>query len=253
MVKSDRICHVDTGDKPFYKFQYGGLFYYFIGVSMGLVSGTGFFIAFLILRFCGLNLSLVFFCLFESAGSFSCGFFVSKMMFYVHAPRALKNGFFSFLFSTFTFLGALFILFSFKNDPFCYAFFLNGIFLTSCAIIVEIELFKRHGKIGLFTDGVKIGSLTIMYDDIEAIGFGSGSLERKIKELKTNKPVEILTPIEYEYVEKDFGIFHLYLIITTRDRVYVAQSINRQSNLVQDTRNAWMRYVESCRSNITMD
>ena len=123
-------------------------------------------------------------------------------------------------------------------------FVLIGIVLIVASLLLLFVFNARYGKIGLFTDGIKIGKRTFYYSDIiKQPSYGTGPIEKKIPEEDKDKQVTMLTPIEYEYQEKNFGIFHVYLIFVTKDTVYIAQSINKQSNLAQDSRNAWSRCI----------
>ncbi|MBN2154319.1 MAG: hypothetical protein JW839_22885 [Candidatus Lokiarchaeota archaeon] len=240
-AKSDRICHVDTRDRPFYKFEFGNAFILFIECLGGIIASLA--------AFCVVMLSLPtprdavsFVLAIDLAIAFVLGYALTKMLFYVHRVASLKGGLYCMLVSGMHSFGVALIFTWIPNDvP-------GGQWLGMGFVIVAWILlamhYKRHGKIGLFTDGLKIRSRVFRYHDIIEVSYGTGSMiEDKIPASGRGKPVIKLTPMEFEYVEKDFGIFHVYLILVTADAVYVAQSINKQSNLAQDTRNAWSRCV----------
>ncbi|NMC04603.1 MAG: hypothetical protein GYA24_05290, partial [Candidatus Lokiarchaeota archaeon] len=49
-AKSDKICYVNTRDRPFYKFEFGGAYIFYIESLVGIISSIGaFFITMLAL------------------------------------------------------------------------------------------------------------------------------------------------------------------------------------------------------------
>jgi len=173
--------------------------------------------------------------------SYIIGHIITKVMFFVYRKMSIMCGMACVGVAAPSFTGLCFGFGSFGFTDF--QFTIIGIVMVIAMLIMLFMLNSRYGKIGLFTDGLKIGYQCFKYPDIIMSSYGTGPIDKKIPVEGKDKPVRILTPIEYEYVEKNFGIFHVYLIFVTNDAVYVAQSINKQSNLAQDTKNAWSRCV----------
>lgn len=244
MPKSDRICHVETGDRPFYNFQHGIAFVYYLSTILGLVIGIGGYLALLgITRVQFMPFYLQFFIIIAS-GTIG-GFIVANILFFLYRAGALKAGLFTAFIAACEFTGisamANFTVFT-GIAP---LLLVLGLPIAAIPWIALVVLYRAYGKIGVFTDGVKIGELVLRYDDIEKAGFGTGPVEKSIPEADREKPLDILTPIDLDYEGKDFIIHHVYLIVVTAEKVYVAQSLNRQSNLAQDVRNAWVVYLSS--------
>ncbi|MHA1680966.1 MAG: hypothetical protein ACTSUE_08150 [Promethearchaeota archaeon] len=248
MPKSDRICYIDTGDKPFYKFQYGREFPRFLASMAGLISGAGAFLmtipfatsggaAFLVVLIAG------------NGGALLFGMLVTSSLFFFYMRRIIETALFSVCLFNLYFIG-LFLVTGYGSiggvPDVGVAVVILGIIVGAAMIVlgtlVVSVLFARHGKVGIFTDGVKIGKRSFKYEDVIAISHGTGPVEKSIPREGMGKELIVLTPIEYEYVGKDFGIYHVYMYLVTADAVYVAQSLNRQSNMAQDALNAWVRH-----------
>jgi hypothetical protein len=240
-AKSDRICHVNTRDRPFYKLEFGGAYIFYIENLMGIISAIG---AFLITMLAvptprdavtvalGILLGV----------AFLLGYAMTRLLAFMRRDTSIKRGLYCAAVSGCHFIGTTLAWGWIQVDS-MHAWWL-GVPLIAVAWCSLVYYYRKYGKIGLFTDGMRIGSMTFMYPDIIAVGHGTGAdIEAKIPPEGKGKPMKILTPIEFEYLEDNFGIFHVYLILVTADAVYVAQSINKQSNLAQDTRNAWSRCV----------
>jgi hypothetical protein len=241
IARSDRICHVNTRDRPFYKFEFGSTFILYMESLGGIMSSLGaFFIAMLLLPTprdaVAVILAIVL------GVSFVLGYFMTKLLFFVQRSVSIKAGFACMSVSGVHFIGLGLLIRWIQVENVDVQW--TGIVLVAVAWVILAALYRKYGKIGLFTDGMKIGSRVFPYPEIIAVGHGTGSaIDAKIPAEGKGKPVTMLTPIEFEYTEANFGIFHVYLIFVTKDAVYVAQSINKQSNLAQDTRNAWSRCV----------
>jgi len=240
LPKSDKICRVNTRDRPFYKFEYGVSFIFFIETLAGIVTGTGAFVFAIVLpsnqiRFFPFWFAITF------AVAYFFGHVLTKVMFFVYPKLSIMCGIACGGIAGMEFTGLLLSFGYFAINGI--QFIITGIALVLVSWLILFLLNARYGKIGLYTDGIKIGNKVFFYPDIITSSYGTGPIEKKIPDKGKNKPVRILTPIEYEYIEKNFGIFHVYLIFVTNDAVYVAQSLNKQSNLAQDTKNAWSRCV----------
>ncbi len=240
-AKSDRICHVNTRDRPFYKFEFGNTYILYVESLGGIIASlVAFFIAILALPTpqdaVAVILAIVL------AVAFMLGYVLTKLLFFMHRVASAKAGSACMLVSGMHFIGLALVFQWIQIEDIDIQW--TGIGLVAVAWTILIILYRKYGKIGLFTDGMRIDLKVFMYPDIVAVGFGTGSdIEAKIPAEGNGKPVKLLTPLEFEYIEENFGIFHVYLIFVTADAVYVAQSINKQSNLAQDTRNAWSRCV----------
>ncbi|MFX0101859.1 MAG: hypothetical protein ACFFCS_20005 [Candidatus Hodarchaeota archaeon] len=244
MPKSDRICHVGTSDRPFYKFQYGRAFLYYIASILGLISGiAGTFVVFSMNIIQEVNFSLSFLIILISC--IIAGFIVTRLIFFVYRLDALKAGLFTSLVAACKYLGIAALVYSFDSLVSRLATMFLGFSLVFFSWLVVVLLHRAHRRIGLFTDGIKLGNLILRYDEMEKVGFGTGPVEKSIPKEEKDKPVEILTPIEFDFEGKDFIIHHVYLIIVTAKKVLIAQSITRQSNLAQDVRNSWVVYLYS--------
>jgi hypothetical protein len=240
LPKSDKICRVNSRDRPFYKFEYGTSFILFLETLAGILIGAGAFVIALAVQ-SHQNYLFPAWLLITCIAAYVIGHFVTKVMFFVYIKMSIACGITCTGVAAASFTGLCFG-FGLFNLASIY-FTITGSLMIAVLLVIVLFFQIRYGKIGLFTDGVKIGNQVFQYPDIIAISYGTGPIDKKIPEEGKDKPVRILTPIEYEYVEKNFGIFHVYLIFVTNDAVYVAQSINKQSNLAQDTRNAWSRCV----------
>ncbi|MEX2682934.1 MAG: hypothetical protein Q6373_015195 [Candidatus Sigynarchaeota archaeon] len=248
-AKSDRICHVNTHDRPFYKFEFGNDFILFIQCLGGIITSIAAFGVPMILSPAPQDAVAVVITI-QLAIAFVLGYLLTKMLFYVHGDTALKGALYCMFVSGVHSLGITFLLKWIKSENSGEQWLGMGIVIA--AWILLAMHYKRYGKIGLFTDGLKIGSRVFPYSDIIDVNYGTGSIiEDKIPPAGKGKPVFKLTPLQFEYIDKNFGIFHVYLIFVTADAVYIAQSINKQSNLAQDTRNAWSRYVFGRELNFT--
>ncbi len=97
--------------------------------------------------------------------------------------------------------------------------------------------------IALYTDGVVIGKLVLKYADFVYTEFTCGKpyLDH-VPEQGKGKPIVVLTSIDYEYEERDFGVMHYYCFIVTKDTTYVAQSLTNRSDFVANVRNGWSCY-----------
>lgn len=231
---------MNTKDRPFYKFEYGKSYIFYIETLAGITIGTSAFALAIVLP--SNQLAFLFtWMVITCVVGYVIGHIITKVMFYVYRKMSIKCGM--------ACMGVVEL--EFTGLSFCFGFFqlavsqfiIVGIVMVFAAWFILFLFYVRYGKIGLFTDGVKIGKSVFKYPDIIISSYGTGPIEKKIPDEGKDKPVLVLTPIEYEFVEKNFGIFHVYLIFVTKDAVYVAQSINKQSNLAQDTKNAWSRYV----------
>jgi hypothetical protein len=240
-AKSDRICHVNTRDRPFYKFEFGKAYLLYVESLGGIIAALMVFsIEMLVLPTpwdaiaATLGILLV--------AAFVLGYVVTRLLAFVQRDVSVKCGLYCAAVAGCHFVGTT-LLWGWIHVGGIDIRWL-GIVAIAVAWAVLAYFYRKYGKIGLFTDGMRIGSKVFMYADIVAVGHGTGSaIEAKIPEEGKGRPVTILTPLEFEYIEENFGIFHVYLIFVTKDAVYVAQSINKQSNLAQDTRNAWSRCV----------
>ncbi len=240
-ARSDRICHVNTRDRPFYKFEFGNAFILYVECLGGIISSLGvFFISMPFLPSPRDAVAAVLAIALVTA--FVLGYALTKLLFFLHRPASIKAGI-ACMFVSGVHLTGLALLFRWIQIGGIDVQWM-GVGPVAVAWVVLVLLYRRYDKIGLFTDGIKIGPRVFLYPDLVAIGHGTGTaIEEKIPVEGKGKPVTMLTPIEYEYTEGSFGIFHVYLILVTADAVYVAQSLNKQSNLAQDTRNAWSRCV----------
>jgi hypothetical protein len=240
-AKSDRICHVNTRDRPFYKFEFGKVYLLYVESLAGImVALVAFFIVMLALPTpwdaVAATLGILL------AVAFVLGYVVTRMLAFVQRDVSITCGLYCAAVSGGHFAGTA-LVWGWIQVGSADARWLGAVVMAG-AWVVLVVLHRKYGKIGLFTDGMRIGSKVFMYPDIVAVGHGTGSdIEAKIPAEGKGKPVKVLTPIEFEYIEANFGIFHVYLIVVTADAVYVAQSINKQSNLAQDARNAWSRCV----------
>ncbi len=118
-----------------------------------------------------------------------------------------------------------------------------GFGIMAIAWILITVFFARYGRIRLYTDGVIIGKLAIPYSDFVYTEFSTGKpFQDHLPEQGKGKPIEIITPIDYEYIEENFGVFHPYTFITTREKTYVVQSLTHRPEFVANVRNAWACY-----------
>ncbi len=240
-AKSDRICHVNTRDRPFYRFEFGSAFVHYVeslgGIFASLVASC---IATLVLP--KPKDEVIVILTIVLAIAFVLGYTLTRMLFFVKREVSIKASLHCTVIAGGQFIGIALLCGWIQIDGTDMRWPGFGIIAATWAILATF--YRKYGKIGLFTDGMKIGSKVFRYTDIVAVGHGTGSsLDGNIPAEGRGKPIKILTPLEFEYIEKDFGIFHVYLVIVTADAVYIAQSINKQSNMAQDTRNAWSRCV----------
>ncbi|NMC07581.1 MAG: hypothetical protein GYA24_20375 [Candidatus Lokiarchaeota archaeon] len=118
-----------------------------------------------------------------------------------------------------------------------------GTWLLAIPIAILVLDLARCRWISLYTDGVIIGKLVIKYADFVYTEFATGKpYTDHLPEQAKGKRIEVLTPIDYEYIERDFGVSHYYCFIITKDAVYVAQSLTGRSDFAANVRNAWSCY-----------
>nr|MDO8116004.1 hypothetical protein [Candidatus Sigynarchaeota archaeon] len=136
-------------------------------------------------------------------------------------------------------------VFCFSRDftPRALPFMTTGIALFGCMACLVVWWVKHLNHIHLFTDGLIIENLEIWYKDVVTVAYATG------KDVGSHVPQEgaglemaILTPLDFEYIERDFGIFHHYVLIVTKSHCYVAQSLSSRSDFPANVRNAWACY-----------
>nr|MDO8085414.1 hypothetical protein [Candidatus Sigynarchaeum springense] len=133
-------------------------------------------------------------------------------------------------------------------------YLLAGAALCAIAYTTAGNALYKTGWIRLYTDGVIIGKLVLKYADFVYTEFACGRpYQDHVPEQGKGKPIVVLTPINYEYVEKNFGVTHYYCFIITRDTTYVAQSLTKRSDFVANVRNAWSCYDWDRRQKVTRE
>jgi hypothetical protein len=180
--------------------------------------------------------------LIDCGASFAAGYGVPGLVAYLHRGRTAAIALVVPAIAACTFLGLTSVIaWGTGGDAWLG---IAGAIVVGAIGAICLKLFKSFGRIWLFTDGIRIGSWKFMYSDILAIGLGTGKkIEKNFPPEAAGKPVTLLTPLDFEYIAPDFGIFHVYLVIVTADSVFVVQSLYNQSNMAQDVKNAWSRCV----------
>jgi hypothetical protein len=103
-------------------------------------------------------------------------------------------------------------------------------------------LFSRSKltRVRIYPNRVSIGNMTLYYKDFVKVKWGCGNVEDNLTDQMKTKPLKILSPLVFEESGKDFTIYHYYIIIETKDCVYVAQSLYNRNQLCQNIRNGWL-------------
>src|SRR5271157_3072898 len=101
----------------------------------------------------------------------------------------------------------------------------------------------RAQRIKIYPNRIVIGKHTFHYQDMVKVQWGVGALERTQKDFSEDqqqKPLEILTPLLFESVWKDFSLSHYYIVIEMPEKMYVAQPVFWRNSFAQNARNGWL-------------
>ena len=116
----------------------------------------------------------------------------------------------------------------------------GGLLLLPIVIAVTEAFLHRGGPVSLYTDGFTVDGHVFMYDDVIVTSWGSGrAVDENVPTEGQGKPVIRLTALDYEHVEKEFGITHFYAYVVTPGAVHVIQPLRHRSEFVGNVRNAW--------------
>ena len=88
-----------------------------------------------------------------------------------------------------------------------------------------------------------MGKISLEYANIIKVIPAIEALDKNIPEFAKNMPIEILSPISYEYEGDDYTIFHFYSIIITRDIIYVIQPYMYHGGCAVNIRNLWLQFL----------
>lgn len=115
-----------------------------------------------------------------------------------------------------------------------------GIAAVAVPVACTAFALRRGGSLALYTDGFVIDGRAVMYDDVIAVAWGSGrAVDENVPPEGKGKPVVRLTALDYEHVEKNFGVTHFYAYVVTREAVLVVQPLRHRSESAGNLRNAW--------------
>jgi hypothetical protein len=126
-------------------------------------------------------------------------------------------------------------------------FYLSFIFPAIMVSIIPIFIVAYHWKdihsIKLYTDGFTVGKMEFHYGLIQDVQYATGKpIESRIPETGGGTEMIILTPIDFEFIGDDYGIFHHYLMVVMETKVYVIQPLRNKDAFAANVRNAYACY-----------
>jgi len=218
--------------RPIYRYPFGNAFVYLIGSLVG--TGTGAAAGLITVQACQAAISCgVHAAAVPAAIALVIGHVIARYLFFVTQITRLRN---AILASIAAFLQATGIVLA-PAMPFL------GIGIMVIAWGIVAVFFAHYGRIRLYTDAVVIGKLVLPYSEFVYTEFSTGKpFQDHVPEQGKGKAIEIITPIDYEYIEENFGVFHPYTFIITREKTYVVQSLTHRPEFVANVRNAWACY-----------
>ena len=169
---------------------------------------------------------------------FIVGFLIAKMFFFIKKNIWIKNGIIGMIMVALSMVPIYLVSIFYEIST------IVVIIITYISIIASGIIFLRKGgKIKLYTDGITIDGMVIPYDEVIFTDYATGEIEKNIPKAAKGKKFQLLTPIDYEYIEEDFGVFHHYCFIVTKTHAYVLQSLTGRSAFVANVRNAWACFI----------
>ena len=226
--------------RPIYRYPYGNDIVYLVSSIAAIGTSIGMYLA----LYGAIQVSAGLFWILEAvllAGGLIAGFVVARYLFFVTPQVRRTSATIWAACACFHFFG-LYML-SPRSGTAANMDLITGIALLAIAYADAGIALKKCGWIRLYTDGVVIGRLVIKYADFVYTEFATGKpYTDHVPEQAKGKPLVLLTPIDYEYIERYFGVSHYYCFIITKDKAYVAQSLTGRSDFAANVRNAWACY-----------
>ncbi len=236
-----KIRYMNTGDRPIYSYTFGNEIIYILCaslsvaidffswvVSCALVAGNVLLVPLMFVVIVPTSFLVGF-------GVTKAFFFVKRRIFFVAGFQALALG----MLAASGFVSCFSCDFSTRDVTSSAA----GLAMLGLVVVLVSWCFTHVNRICLFTDGVIIGKLVIPYKDVVTVAYATGKdVASRVPQEGKGLELIILTPLDFEYIERDFGIFHHYVIIVTKERCYVAQSLSSRSDFPANVRNAWACY-----------
>ncbi|MEX2679983.1 MAG: hypothetical protein Q6373_000140 [Candidatus Sigynarchaeota archaeon] len=227
--------------RPIYRYPYGDDFVYLVCSLLAIGSSIGVYSA----LHDAIRTSTALFWILEVAllaGGLIAGFAIARYLFFV-TPQVRKRSAMAWAVCAGLHFPGLYLGSIRGSSPVDIYQLVGAAALCAIAYVIAGRAFYKTGWIRLYTDGVIIGKLVLRYADFVYTEFACGKpYQDRVPEQGKGKPIVVLTPIDYEYVERDFGVTHYYCFIITRDTTYVAQSLTKRSDFVANVRNAWSCY-----------
>ena len=231
-----RYMHNDRW-RPIYRYPYGNAFVYL--VCSVAATGTSIAAFFSVSELIGSDLTVLWILegILGLAGVIG-GFFVARYLFFVTA-QVRRNGAITWGLVAASGFPGFWLLW---KDSSSWGVAL-GTWLLAVPVAILIITLARCKWITLYTDGLILGKTVLKYADFVYTEFATGKpYTDHVPEQAKGKPLILLTPIDYEYVERYFGVSHYYCFIITKDNAYVAQSLTGRSDFAANVRNAWACY-----------
>ncbi|MBD3187228.1 hypothetical protein GF325_10395 [Candidatus Bathyarchaeota archaeon] len=233
-----KVRYMDESWCAIYKYRYGRGHVPACSTGIGLFTGSGISILSLILvNPSNTAMPLILLVCSLPVVFISCHV-ILNFLFFIDLNEALKQDI-SCMFTCATQFSGIQLLMGFLDMPIGLAMMAIGIPLVALGWGFLSRHLARMGRIQLFTDGIIIGNLRVKYEQCIDVQYATRDIDGNLPVTARDKPMQVLTPIEYEYTGKDFGFFHHFAIIVLPRQVLIVQSSRKRGAFVQNLRNGY--------------